>query len=109
MYGLRLRWEIDADGSWFYTIGEVKVDGFWCESAAIKAGLNHLKRLEQQKMDELQAELKDVERSIHHILMGVQHIGEPVFMQDVALDVLLQRKAEITELLEYPELSDNFD
>lgn len=107
MYGIRLYWEIDADGSWFYTIEDVKITGFWCESAAIKAGQHHLKQLEKKKMEELQAELADIDRNIEQLIRAPQHIGELTYDMS-SLDSLLERRGKVLELLEYPsEGSDN--
>lgn len=111
MYGIYLRWEMDANGTWFYEIGEIKVEGFVFESGVIRAGLSHLKELEKKKMDELQTELNDVNRSIEQLLLAPQHIEEINPEQDT-LNVLLGRHAEIVDLLDYPpreERNKDFD
>lgn len=107
MYGIRLYWEMDADGSWFYTIGELKVTGFWCESAAYRAGLRQLKTMEKKMLEDLEAELIDVNRCIDQIIMAPQHIGELSY-DSSSLESLMGRRTEIVKLLENPfEDNDN--
>lgn len=103
MYGVHLYWERDADGSWFFVIGKELVDGFLTESAVIRAGLKRLKELEQEKMEELELELMDVDRSIEKLLMAPQHIGENQ-MGDWELEDLRNRHKELKDLLEYPPI-----
>lgn len=100
MYGIFLHWERDADGTWCFTVGEEKVEGFWAESSAIRAGFKRLKELEAKKMEELEMELLDVSRSIEDIFLAPQHIGE--LSAGVELNVLLARQNELRDTLDFP-------
>lgn len=100
-----LYWIRDADGSWSYVISDTTIietkTGFRFEFTAIKAGLTNLKQRKQRKMEELQQELNDVNRSIEQVLFGKSnHIGvSPTQETQNELDFLYARRKNIKEIM----------